>query len=50
MQNLRTVLTEVFEGGTEVVEEIEYEDEDEFSYATLNLHLLSVFVQRNLGP
>ncbi|KAG6148271.1 hypothetical protein E4U28_004681 [Claviceps purpurea] len=38
--------TDVFEDGTDVVAEIEYVDGDEFSHATLNLHLLSAYVVR----
>ncbi|CCE31621.1 uncharacterized protein CPUR_05474 [Claviceps purpurea 20.1] len=38
--------TDVFEDGTDVVAEIEYDDGDEFSHATLNLHLLSAYVVR----
>ncbi|KAG6040056.1 hypothetical protein E4U39_007315, partial [Claviceps sp. Clav50 group G5] len=34
-------VSEVFEDGTEAVEEIEYVDDEEFSHETLGLHLLS---------
>ncbi|KAG6287523.1 hypothetical protein E4U46_004036 [Claviceps purpurea] len=42
----RTLSDAEFEDGTEVVAEIEYVDGDEFSHATLNLHLLSAYVER----
>ncbi|KAG6177659.1 hypothetical protein E4U34_001542 [Claviceps purpurea] len=42
----RTLSDAEFEDGTEVVAEIEYVDGDDFSHATLNLHLLSAYVER----
>ncbi|KAG6084244.1 hypothetical protein E4U16_005407 [Claviceps sp. LM84 group G4] len=39
-------VSEVFEDGTEAVEEIEYVDDEEFSHETLDLHLLSARDER----